>query len=409
VARRDQEYPKLTEVGAWRGPQEALPPSYESGNQRYGGYYTQEQIREVVRYAAQRHVLIIPEVDVPAHSRAATVAYPELLCGGDPYRFKSVQDVPANVLCPSQERTYEFLAGVFSELAELFPGPYLHAGGDERPPGPWEQCPRCSKRMKEENLADGKVLQDRFLKRLQGIIRAHGKIMVGWDELEQGSVLDKDYTVMAWNSVQAGIAAAEKGYPVVMTPSPFTYFDLSYSEDPAEPGLRWAGVISVDKAYSLDPKPATLAPEVAQRIIGVHGALWSEMLVTPDRPDYMAFPRVCALAEIGWTPQTERAWPEFWQRLCTKHFPRLDAAGLAYRIPPPRAQRTGDRVTIAPPYEGAQVRYTLDGSEPNLSSTLYAQPFDLPKDGQLKMKTFRPNGRASRTVDEQATPKAAAH
>jgi hexosaminidase len=393
-----KKYPRLTKVAAWRGPNEALPPSYESGNQRYGGFYTQKQIREIVRYAAERHVRVVPEVDVPAHCRAVTVAYPELLCTGDPYKFKSVQDVPANVLCPSQEKTYEFLEGVFGELAELFPGAYLHAGGDERPPGPWEQCDRCRKRMQDEHLANGSLLQDRFLKRLQGIIRAHGRLMIGWDELEQESVLDKDYMVMAWNKVETGIAAAQKGYPVLVTASPFNYLDLSYNEDPAEPGLRWAGVISVEKTYSLDPKPASLPPEIAARIRGVHGALWAEMLVTPDRPDYMLFPRICALAEVGWTPQAQRSWPEFWTRLCSYHFPRLDAAGVAYRIPLPTARRTGNEITVALPYENAEVRYTLDGSEPTLSSPRCQGPVLAAEGVVFKMRTFRPNRRASRTV-----------
>src|SRR5262249_30516939 len=148
----------------------------------------------------------------------------------------------------------------------------------------------------------------------------HGKKMIGWDELEQESVLDKDYTVMAWQNVKADIAAARKGYPVIMASAPFTYFDLSYSEDPAEPGLRWAGVISLEKAYSFDPKPATLEANVANLIQGVHGCLWSETLVTPDRPDYMIFPRLCALAEIGWTPQSQRSWPDFWGRIAEHHF-----------------------------------------------------------------------------------------
>jgi hexosaminidase len=393
-----KKYPKLTEVGAWRGPKEALPPAYESGNQRYGGFYTQAQIRDLVRYAADRHILIVPEVDVPAHSRAAIVAYPELLCAGDPYRFKSAQDVSGNVLCPSQELTYQFLEGVLGELADLFPGPYIHVGGDERPKGPWEQCERCQKRMQAEHLADGRFLQDRFLKRLQGFLRTRGKTMVGWDELEQESALDKDYIVMAWQSVEAGLAAARKGYPVMMAPSPFTYFDLAYTEEKAEPGQRWAGVVSVEKAYSFDPKPADLAPDVARRILGVEGCLWSEMLVTPDRPDYMAYPRVCALAEVAWTPQSERSWPDFWARLWQKHLARLDAAGIAYRLPPPTARQNGSKVTIVLPYEGAQVRYTFDGSEPGPNSTLYTQPFDLPNNGVLKMRTFRPNGRGSRTI-----------
>jgi hexosaminidase len=165
-------------------------------------------------------------------------------------------------------------------------------------------------------------------------------------------------------------------------------------------------VISVEKAYSYDPKPASLPPEVAKRIFGVHGCLWSEMLVTPDRPDYMAFPRLCALAEIAWTPQDQRVWAEFWPRLCASHFARLDAAGIAYRIPPPSARRTGETITILPPYQNAVVRYTLDGSEPGPDSSLYVQPFELPKDGTLKMTTFRPNGRASRPITQLGTAKA---
>ena len=393
-----KKYPRLTQVGAWRGPDEPLPPSYESGYQRYGGFYTQRQIKEVVRYAAERHILVVPEVDVPAHCRAAIVAYPELLCAGDPSKFRSAQDVVANVLCPSQEKTYQFVEGVFGELAELFPGPYIHVGGDERPTGPWEQCDRCQKRMKAENLADGNVLQDRFLKRLQVFLKQRGKTAVGWDELDHPTVLSHDYTVMAWNSVEAGFQAAKKGYPVIMAPSPFTYFDLACSENPFEPGQRWAGVISVEKAYSFDPQPATLPADVAGRILGVHGCLWSELLFTPERPDYMAYPRLCALAELCWTPQNQRVWPEFWSRLCRYHLDRLDAAGIAYRIPPPSARQSGRQVTIIPPYENAQVRFTLDGSDPGPGSTLYQQPFDLPKDGILKMRTYRPNDRGSRTI-----------
>jgi hexosaminidase len=400
-----KKYPRLTSVGAWRGPGEALPPSYESGNKRYGGFYTQRQAREIVRYAAERHILVVPEVDVPAHCRAVTVAYPELLCAGDPYKFKSVQDVPANVLCPSQEKTYEFLDGVFGELAELFPGPYLHAGGDERPAGPWEQCERCMRRMKDEHLADGKILQDRFLRRVQEICKAHGKRMIGWDELEQESVLEKDYTVMAWNNVEAGIAAARKGYPVILAPSPYTYFDISYNADPLEPGERWAGLTSVQKTYSLDPKPAGLTPELASRIVGVHGCLWSETLVSPDRPDYMAFPRLCALAEIAWTPQAQREWPEFWARLCAHHLPRLDAAGITYRIPLPSAQRQGQEVRVVPPYEGALVRYSLDGTEPGPNASLCQQPLQVPPGAALKMRTVLPNGRLGRAITEEQSLK----
>ena len=392
------KYPKLTEVGAWRGPDEQLPPSYESGDQRYGGFYTKEDIREIVAYAAERHILVVPEIDVPAHSKPLTVCYPELLCSGDPFKFKSVQNVPANVLCAGQESTYEFMANVLAEVTELFPGPYFHIGGDERPRGPWEQCEHCQKIMAQEKLENGNQLQNYFMKRMQDILRKHGKTMAGWDEIQHGVYLDKDYVSTAWHGADEGIAAAKLGYPVVMVPAPYMYFDLSYNRDPEEPGLRWAGVVSTEKAYSFEPVPESLDETVAKQIMGVEGALWSETLIDLDRPDYMLFPRLCALAEVGWTKPDLRKWDDFQQRMGRRHFARLEAAGIGYRVPLPVITEKGGTVTIESAYPRMQVRFTLDGSEPDANSTVFSEPIRIPKDGTLKTRTFTRSGRMSRTI-----------
>jgi hexosaminidase len=374
----------LTDDQGWRIEIKKHPKLTEKGP-----FYTQDEIREIVAYAAQRHITVLPEIDVPAHCRAVTARYPELLCDGEPHKY-GFGGVAANTLCAAKEGSYTFVDEVLAEIVPLFPCEYVHMGGDERPQGIYEQCESCQKTIKDRNLRDANHLQDHFECRVQKMLRKHGKKMMGWDELLHGTDLEKDYVVMTWNRPERGVDAAKLGYRNVMSPAPFNYFDLAYSEDPSEPGLRWAGVVSVEKTYSFDPRPTNVNAEVADRVFGVHGCLWGAQ----PKPDYMLFPRLCALAEVGWTPQAQRDWPGFWRRLTGKHFARLDIAGIKYRIPPATAELRKDKIVINPPYEGAIVRYTIDNGDP----ITYTTPFETPFGSDLGITTSTSSGRASRVT-----------
>jgi hexosaminidase len=331
-------YPELTERGGWRGENEALPPSYGTGNERYGGYYTKDEVRDIIAYAADRHVTVVPEIDVPGHCKPVTVCHPHLLCEGDMAHMKSVQEVAQNLLCAGREETFEFLETVIGEVAELFPSPYIHMGGDERPEGPWEQCPLCAGRIRTEGLANTDQLQGYFMERVRKLVEARGKKMIGWNEITHGDIVSTSAIVMAWQDPEKGAEAACKGHPVIMAPARHTYFDLSQAEHSDEPGLRWAGILPLKKAYSWSPLPDATAEKTRERILGVHGCLWSETLIDDQRAEYMAFPRLCALAEVAWTPANLQRWPNFLERLTIGHLARLKAQRIGYRpldqIPP---------------------------------------------------------------------------
>ena len=318
-------FPELTERTAWRGKGEALPPSYGTGDGRYGGFYSKTEISDIIKYAAARHIQIVPEIDVPGHCKPVTVCHPELLCEGDIAQFKSVQEVAKNLLCAGRDETFEFLAKVIEEVADLFPSPYLHMGGDERPEGPWEQCPLCSKRISDEGLENIGALQGYFMERVRGLVADQGKTMVGWNEITHGNRVDRSAIVTAWQDPEKGIEAARAGYPVVMTPAQHTYFDLAQAEAPDEPGLRWAGIVTLEKAYQWEP---IFDPAFADSVLGIQGCLWSETLIDDARADYMAFPRVCALSEVAWTEADRRSWTDFRQRIAPTHVNRLERAGI---------------------------------------------------------------------------------
>lgn len=327
-------YPELTERTAWRGKEESLPPSYDSGDARYGGFYTKNEIKGIIAYAAERQVTIIPEIDVPGHCKPVTVCHPELLCEGEIAQFKSVQEVAENLLCAGREETFDFLATVIQEVAELFPSPYLHMGGDERPEGPWEQCPQCAKRIEDQGLKNVDALQGYFMERVRQIVSKQGKTMVGWNEITHGNKVDHSAIVTAWQDPEKGIEAARSGYPVVMAPAQHTYFDLAQGEDPDEPGLRWAGIVTLEKAYNWEP---IFDSEYEEQVLGIEGCLWSETLINESRAEYMAFPRICALAEVAWTPAGRRSWAGFLARLSPGHAERLKGSGISNLGPiPPR-------------------------------------------------------------------------
>lgn len=395
-----KSYPKLTEIGAWRGKNEALPPSRGSGDERYGGFYTQEEIKEIVKYAAERHIQIMPEIDVPGHSKAILVAYPELAPDVS-VSSKSVQGIANNVLSPVKEETYKMLDAVMGEISDLFPFDYIHIGGDEVNTAAWTNSKACLKFMKQNNLKTGYELQNFFIKRMETLIKSHGKKLIGWNEIIHGGNLSTETAVMSWTGTGPGYKSAKKGHPVIMTPGQHTYFDMKSSKDD-EFGHWWAGLVSLEKVYDFDPlAKKDLSKKQLSNIFGVQACLWSEYLFKDGRAQYQTWPRLCALAEVAWTPQEERDFTNFYDRLGSVHFDRLDQLNVAYRVPQPKAYFKNDSISIITPYKGAQVRYTTNASEPTIDSELYSGTSFYIEDYQnLRMKLYSNGGRTSRVVSD---------
>jgi hexosaminidase len=318
-----KKYPKLQEVAAYR--KETLighagePETFDG--RRYGGYYTQEQIKEVVQYATDRYVTIIPEIELPGHSQAALAAYPELGCTGGPYETVTKWGVFEHVYCAGKEETFKFLEGVLDEVTELFPGQYIHIGGDECPKTNWKNCTHCQKRMKSLNLKDEHELQSYFVQRIEKYLNNKGKQIIGWDEILEGG-LAPNATVMSWRGEEGGIAAAKQKHNVIMTPGNWCYFDHYQDSSKTEP-LAIGGLTSVSEVYSYEPLPSQLTSEEAKYILGAQANLWTEYITTPEHAEYMAYPRACALAEVVWSPKESRNLNDFFQRMQT-HFIRLD-------------------------------------------------------------------------------------
>jgi hexosaminidase len=392
-----KKYPMLTTRGAWRGPNEVLKPSFGSGNKRYGGFYTQEEIREIVRYASERHINILPEIDIPGHSRAVTASYPETLCLSND-TSKSVQGTKQNVWCAGREANFDMLDDIFTEVAALFPFEYIHIGGDEVNKNYWNSCTRDKKLMQEMGMNTPDQVQNYFIKRIQTIVTKNGKKMLGWNEIMEGGNLNPETCVMAWTSVDAGIEAAKKGHPVVMSPGQFTYFDMAQA--PGERGHWWAGVVNLEKVYSYNPlNNHQLTSDENKNIFGIQGALWSEYLDKPENyTDYQSYPRICALAEVAWTPQAARNWNDFNQRVLAQHYNRLANMGIFFRVPPAIADFDKGVISISQPLPNATVRYTTDASEPTILSALYTQPFTCSSPELLRTKVFFNNVNSSITT-----------
>jgi hexosaminidase len=319
-----KSYPKLTEVGGWRGTECKLPNTRPGERHaRYGGFYTQDQIREIVAYAAARHVDIMPEIDIPGHSGAAAVAYPEILCKG---KTKGI------VWCVGREENYEMLDRMVGELTQLFPFEYIHVGGDEVNHRAWDGCPRCKALMQREKLSSLSQIQGYFIRRYEDILRKHGRKMIGWNEILNDG-LSKDSAIVAWQSDKPGYQAVGDGRNAVFAPGPFCYFDMKESSRDTW-GHTWAGIVPLSKVYAFDPlaRPG-LTDEQKSRVLGVQACLWTEFITSNDRGDYKTWPRLCALAEVGWTPQSRRSFTEFMDRLKPGHLLRLDQLHVAYRVP----------------------------------------------------------------------------
>jgi len=286
------------------------------------------RITEMVSYAKERFVTVVPEIEMPGHGQAALAAYPEISCTGGPFKVSTFWGIREEVYCAGNEKTYEFMENVLAEVLDLFPGEYIHIGGDECPKIRWEECSKCQARIKQEGLQDEHELQSYFVKRMEKYLAANNRRLIGWDEILEGG-LAPNATVMSWRGEEGGIAAAREGHDVVMTPYDYTYFDY-YQADPENEPLAIGGFLPIDTVYAYDPVPAELDEQQRHHILGVQGQVWTEYLSTPEKVEYMAFPRACAMAEIGWTALDRKDFDEF-TRTLGYHLRRLDYLDVNYR------------------------------------------------------------------------------
>lgn len=330
-----RQYPRLTEVGAWRSQTIIGHPDQDSTQWRFdgrphGGFYTQDDIRELVAYARDRFVTIVPEIEMPGHSQAAIAAYPELGNTGAALPVFTAWGVDPNILNPSDE-TIRFEQNVLTEVMALFPGRWIHIGGDEAPKMQWKASALAQARIRELGLKDEDELQSYFTRRMDEYLTAHGRSLIGWDEILQGG-LAPNATVMSWRGIEGGIAAARAHHDVVMTPTGYTYFDYYQSSDTTTEPPAIGGFLPLDSVYAYEPVPAVLGAAEARYVLGAQGQLWTEYMAEPKQVEYMAFPRLCALAEVVWTPREERNFTDFRSRLDT-HLRRLAILDVGFRRP----------------------------------------------------------------------------
>ena len=325
-----KKYPKLTERGGFRketvlGKASKKPVRYD--NKPYGGFYTQDEVKEVVAYARSRFITIIPEIEMPGHSQAALAAYPQLSCTGGPFEVGRTWGVYKDVYCAGKEETFAFLEDVLSEICDLFPGKYIHIGGDECPKERWEKCPLCQKRIKVEGLKDTKELQSYFIKRIEKFLISKNRRLIGWDEILEGG-LAPEATVMSWRGVTGGIEAAKQNHDVIMSPNQYAYFDYYQCEPEGQP-LAIGGYLPLENVYSFDPQFQELNSEQQKHILGVQGNLWTEYIPTPEQMEYMAYPRMFAMSETGWTQGSKKDFDEFIARIAVQR-QRYDRIGINY-------------------------------------------------------------------------------
>lgn len=406
-----KKYPLLTKISAWRVNRENQPwndwtPIQPGEKATYGGYYTQDDIREIVKYAQDRYVTIIPEIEMPAHSSEVFAAYPQYSCTGDTLPVRPGGYWPnADIFCAGNDSTFTFLENILSEVCDLFPGPYIHIGGDEADKTNWEKCPKCQARIKKEGLKDVDELQSYFIKRIEKFLISKHKRMIGWDEILEGG-LAPEATVMSWRGIEGGIKAAEMGHDVIMTPTSNCYLDYYQANPEFEPEAI-GGFTTLKKVYSFNPTPPGLTSEESKYIIGAQGNLWTEYIKSPEYAEYMVLPRMLALAEDVWTPESEKNWNDFLYRV-NQHYKRFDAMKLNYShgyfgI---NFSTTYDKnlnrfqVSLSTEQFNPVIHYTLNGTEPDSTSLTYTKPFTLDSTSTIKAGIFS-NGKLVRNISQQ--------
>ena len=394
-----KKYPKLTSVGAWRVERPGVPwnerePQQEGEVPSYGGFYTQEDIREIIAYAESRFVTIVPEIEMPAHAVAALAAYPQFSCTGGPFHVMPGGYWPiTNILCAGKDSTFAFLEDVLDEVAALFPGKYIHIGGDEAFKDNWKACADCQQRIREHGLKDESELQSYFIRRIEKILLARGKRLIGWDEILEGG-LAPEATVMSWRGMKGGIEAAKAGHDVVMTPTSHCYFDYyqgRYGEPPA-----FGNYLPLEKVYEFEPIPEELNKDQRWHILGAQANLWTEYMPTTGQVEYMLMPRIAALAEVVWSAKEKRDLPDFQKRLQTQ-FQRYIAAGYNFRVPPPEIERV---VTIFSDSARVEPGIPCDGCEIRTEEGPFGHAFTVHEDTSFTIHTRMPGGRRSHPVTQ---------
>ena len=399
--------PRLTAIGAWRAPRVGnwweREPQLPTDSLSYGGYYTTEDIREIVEYAQQRYVTIVPEIDIPGHSMAALSAYPEISCTGGPFHVNvgnTFYTKIENSLCAGNEQTFEVLDSVFAEVARLFPSPYIHIGGDECYKGFWEKCSKCKMRMQKEHLKNLEELQSYFVKRVAAMVQKRGKQVIGWDEILEGG-LAPETIVMSWRGMKGGIEAAKQGHSVIMTPTDHCYLDFYQGDPTVEPNTY--SMLRLQDCYKYQLIPDSVD---ASLIMGGQGNLWTESVPHYRQVEYMIWPRALAISETLWTDARLRNWKFFVNRV-EQQFERFDRSGVNYArsiydpiIYPHWDKERQLKIAMKTEIEGLSLFYTFDNTIPDIHSNMYTDTLSIPKNASmLRVAAYKGQEQAGRLID----------
>lgn len=401
-----KKYPKLQEIAAYRN--ETLIGHYSDqphqfDGKPYGGFYLQEQIKEIVAYAQERSVTIIPEIELPGHSRAAIAAYPELGCTGEQVDVATKWGIFEDIYCP-KETTFAFLEDVLDEVIALFPGKYIHIGGDEAPKTQWKNCNNCQQLIKNEGLKDEHELQSYFISRIEKYVNSKGRQIIGWDEILEGG-LAPNATVMSWRGINGAVEAAKQYHEVILTPGSHCYFDHYQSNNENEP-LAIGGFLPLEKVYSFNPIPEELTIEEAKYVLGAQGNMWTEYIPTSKGIEYMVFPRAIALSEVVWSSNENKNYNDFVSRLEQFH-KRLDALNINYanHLYDINSQLVSDGKTLTYTLEtltnGKKIRYTLDGTEPSVDSKIYSKEIPIDKRTTIKAAVYNDEKQLGNTFTQE--------
>lgn len=397
-----KSYPKLTEIGTWRvdyiNRDETIsdwwgrPVQKQSDKATYGGFYTQEDVKEIITYAKERFIEVIPEIDMPGHAQATIAAYPEIGCVNAAPYVATGGVFEGNTYNPGKEETFVFVEKMLNEVMDLFPFDYVHIGGDECNKNQWRVDPDAQRRMKEEGLKNEEELQSYFIKRIEKMINARGRNMIGWDEILEGG-LAPNATVMSWRGESGGLEAVKANHDVIMTPSKYCYLDLKQGHDDLEPNIGYSRSL-MSESYNYQLIPDELTEEEGKRILGIQANLWTESITDWGKFTYMTFPRLFAIAENGWTAESNQNWDDFIRRLIPQ-LARLESRDIRYATSAfnvwieHEGKDNAISIKMKTEANGLEVRYTLDGSEPTMQSNLYEGEFLLKESATIKATSFK--------------------